>query len=116
MKNYRVIFPKEAATAQIAMTALGHFQYRLEETPVLLEEELYFHDVIEARGGFQRGLEFQRLIKRSGLRVFEFLLPQAIAESEALQRILRQVVAEGGLLGNHVRGLSFYSFVAGLSI
>ena len=96
MKNYKVYFPKEAATAHLLMTPLGRNEYRLEETAVLLEETLFFHDVIRAKKWIGRGLQFQRLVNKSGLQVYDFLLSQELAGSEEIQALLRRVTSGGG--------------------
>lgn len=96
MKSYTITFPKEAMTTHLLMTPLGGSQYRLEETPVFLEDELSFHDVIRAKRRLRGGLQFQHLVDKSGLRVYEFVLSQEFAVSERLQVLLRRVEDEGG--------------------
>ncbi len=96
MKDYKVSFPKESATAHLLMTPLGNGQYRLEETPVLLEEPLFFRDIIQASRHLGRGLNFQQLVEKSGLRVYDFLLPLEVAGSEELQVFLRRIKGDGG--------------------
>ena len=90
------MFPKEAMTTHLLMTPLGGSQYRLEETPMLLEDELFFHDVIRAKRRLGGGLQYQQLVAKSGLLVYDFILPLEFAASERLQLLLRRVGDEGG--------------------
>ncbi len=96
MNEFKITYPTEGMTSHLLMTPLGKHLYRLEETEVFLEEPLYFGDVIEAKRKLWGGLEFRKLVKRSGLVVCDFILPRDLAASERLQVLLRRVKEEGG--------------------
>jgi len=96
MKEFKITYPKEEMISHLLMTPLGKRLYRLEETEVFLEEPLYFGDVIETRRKFWGGLEFRRLVKRSGLEVCDFILPLELAASQELQPLLHRIKEEGG--------------------
>ncbi len=96
MKSSKITYPKEGMISLLLMTPLGKRLYRLEETEVFLEEPLYFHDVIEAKRKLWGGLEFRKLVKRSGLEVCDFILPLTLPASEEFQALLRRVKDEGG--------------------
>ena len=95
MKEHGLLFPREGATEKLLMTPLGGNLYRLEESS-LAEVGAFYHDVVEAKSRLGRDLRFSRVVERSGLRVFRFLLSQELAASEPFAAFLRRVEAHGG--------------------
>jgi hypothetical protein len=95
MKDYKVFFPNGKATERLMITPLGHNLYRMEET-ALSEEPIFYHDTIEASWSLGRGLCFRRVVEKSGLRVFRFLLSKEVIEANAFQVFLQRVSAHDG--------------------
>ena len=95
MKEYSLYFPNEEATEKILLTPIGKNQYRLGESSIS-EEGIFYHDVIEARFRFGKGLSLMRVIERSGLRVFRFVLPMEVIGSELLTAFLQRVKVHNG--------------------
>ncbi len=95
MKKYSLYLPNEDWAEELLFVPRGKNQYRLEQTSIS-EVGLFYHDIIEAKFRFGKGLFFLRIVERSGLRVFRFLLPAEVIGSELLPVFLQRVKAHNG--------------------
>ena len=77
------------------MTPLGRNHYRVEETS-LSEMPVFYHDIIEATWHLDRRLRFRRIVEKSGLRVFRFVLSCEIVSSDLYRAFLQRVAEHGG--------------------
>jgi len=95
MKTYSLFLPSESSWGKLPLTPLGRNQFKLEAT-AFAEKGLFYHDIIEAKISLGKGLRFVRLVERSGLRVFRFLLSEVLTDSEVFKVFLQRVEAHGG--------------------
>jgi hypothetical protein len=80
----------------LLLTQLSPEQFRVEESSVLSEVEIYYHDVIRAAIRADGSLEFRELVSRSGLRTQIWVLPEGTIESVEFRPILDSVMKAGG--------------------
>lgn len=91
----------------VEVTEVGPNAYRLDEELRLLlaseaqdEEELgdlpRYGDLIETKAGPNGTLVFVRVLERGAYRHYDAMVTQEIAESQSLELLLDEVVAEGG--------------------
>jgi hypothetical protein len=86
-------FP-DGGRGQVAVTPLGGGRFRLEETPLLYVEEVYFGDEIDTDRDADGALRFRGVVSRSSYRTYSWLLSQSLAASRAMAefRDVRRVV------------------------
>ena len=89
-------FPSEGLTTSVAVTAMGPRLYRLDTVP-LFAESASFLDIVEADLQEDGKLTFRRVVQRSGWRVFDFILPRELIDSDKLSKVL----AHADNLGAH---------------
>jgi hypothetical protein len=88
-------FP-DGGRGQVAVTPLGGGRYRLEETPLLYVEDVYFGDEIDTDRDAAGALRFRGVVSRSGYRTYSWLLSHSLAASTAMADLRDAVVAAGG--------------------
>lgn len=89
------------------VTPLGKNLYRLEVTPVLVEIEVSFGDIIEAEMQADGVLRFCRVATRSQWRHWDWLLSKNAVESAAFIA-LQQAIEEHGGAWERVFGGMFF--------
>lgn len=82
-----VEFPSEGITASAFVEDLGDRRYRLLSVPPFAESASFL-DIIEAETAADGKLRFQRVVERSGWRVFDFMLSREFIASGKLEPIL----------------------------
>jgi hypothetical protein len=88
-------FP-DGGRGQVAVTPLGGGRFRLEETPLLYVEEVYFGDEIDTDRDADGALRFRGVVSRSSYRTYSWLLSQSLAASRAMAEFRDAVIAAGG--------------------
>ena len=88
-------FP-DGGRGQVAVMPLGEGRYRLEETPLLYVEDVYFGDEIDTEGGPDGTLRMRGVARRSGFRTYSWMLSRSIASSPAMAAFRDAVIAAGG--------------------
>lgn len=86
----------DSSSEELLLTQLSPGIFRLEETSLSSELELYYHDVIEAKAEPETPLRFLRIVSKSGLVTTSFVLPKGLAESEAVKKLLARIMDAGG--------------------
>ena len=79
----------------LLVSSVGPNQYRLEDAPLLTESVLY-GDIIEAEPQADGSLFFTRVLKPSGMRHYDYVLPRSVYESEGFEKLLVRIDEEGG--------------------
>ena len=74
---------------------MGGDLYRLEESP-LCEDEVFYKDIFEAARQRYGSLLFQKVVKQSGRKNYDYLLPRRIFESAEFERLLERIDQDGG--------------------
>jgi hypothetical protein len=97
-----MIFP-DGGSGEVAVTEVAAGRYRLEATPLLYVEDVYFGDEIAVARDDDGQLRFDGVVRRSGLRTYSWLLSQSLADSSEMARF-REAVASAGGTWEHVFG------------
>jgi len=79
----------------LLVPSLGENRYRLEEAP-LLAESVFYGDIVEAEHQSDGSLLFTKVLERSGMRHYDYLLPRSIFESEGIEQLLERIDEAGG--------------------
>lgn len=96
----------EAGSKQtLALTPLGGDLYRLEWTPLLLEQEVFLGDVIEAETQENGELAFRRLVTPSSWHHWQWILRQEIIESPAFEALQGTIEKQGGKWERYLGGI-----------
>jgi hypothetical protein len=90
-----LIFP-DGGSGEVAVTPLADGRYRLEATPLLYIEDVYFGDEIAVTRDDDGQLLFAGVVRRSGMRTYSWLLSRSLADSSEMARFREAVAAAGG--------------------
>jgi hypothetical protein len=95
-RNITLTFPNEGVTfSQILVTYLTANHYRLDETPLLIDDVKY-GDVVALERQPDGTFSFQSIIEPSAWRSHDYILSKAVIDSTAFQDLLSMVIAQGG--------------------
>lgn len=98
---------EEGCDQTIDVTPLGNNLYRLETTPLFIEEKVSFGDIIEVDPQASGVLRFCRVVERSPWRHWDWLLAQDVVESAFFQALQHSIEAHGGLWEQTMGGIFF---------
>lgn len=87
---------EEDCQETLYVTPLGENLYRLEETPVLVEQEIYLGDIIEAEVRDDGVLRFRRLVVASPWHHWSWFLAQIVIESSDFDGFTAMIEEQGG--------------------
>jgi|SRR5579883_1088800 hypothetical protein len=96
----------EAGSKQtIVVTPLGGDLYRLEWTPLLVDQELFLGDVIEAETLANGELSFRRLVTPSPWHHWQWILSKEVIESLAFEALKSTIEKQGGKWERYLGGI-----------
>ena len=96
----------EAGSKQtLALIPLGDGLYRLEWTPLLVEQELFLGDVIEAETQENGELAFRRLVTPSSWHHWQWILSKEVIESPAFEALQGTIKKLGGEWERYLGGV-----------
>jgi len=98
---------EEGSVSTEYVTPLGKNLYRLEMTPVLVEVEVSFGDIIEAGMQPDGVLRFCRVAERSQWRHWDWLLSKDTIESAPFMAFLQAIEEHGGFWERVFGGVLF---------
>jgi hypothetical protein len=110
-----LIFP-DGGSGEVAVTDLGGGRYRLEATPLLYVEDVYYGDEIVVEPDDDGQLRFAGVVRRSGMRTYSWLLSQSLADSSEMTRFREAVAAAGGKWEHVFGGCCLAHLPAGSSL
>ena len=91
-----LVFPEAGITfPHILVTHIAANQYRLDETPLLIEGAKY-GDVVEVAAQLDGTFHFLSVTEPSPWRVHDYILSRTAIESSAFQALLSMVIDQGG--------------------
>ena len=79
----------------LLVSSIGENRYRLEEAP-LLAESIFYGDIVEAEHQSDGSLLFTKVLERSGMRHYDYILPRSVFESEGFEKLLERIDEAGG--------------------
>lgn len=79
----------------LTVVPLGNNRYRLEDAP-LIEDSVFYSDIIEAHLQEDGSLIFVKVIERSEMRHYDYILPRKTFESGGFDELLGRIVEAGG--------------------
>jgi len=79
----------------LLVSSLGENRYRLEEAP-LLADSVFYGDVIEAHHQSDGSLLFTKVLERSGMRHYDYILQRTVFESKEFEALLGKIDEAGG--------------------
>jgi hypothetical protein len=89
----KVLFP-EGDSEELLLRLIESDLYLLEESSLL--GHACYHDVIRATPAVDGSLNFEHVVRRSGLSTTSWILPQKVIQSSELHAILSDVMRLGG--------------------
>jgi hypothetical protein len=94
--EFKVTFEPDGVTANnMLLTRVDHNLYSVEETPVLVDCVSY-KDIIEADLQPDGSLMFRRVVKKSEMQTYDFVLAKKVIDSEGFTSLLDRITeAEG---------------------
>ena len=103
----RLVSFERGCTQSVDVTPLEGNLYRLEETPVFIEQQLFLGDVIEAETHEDGVLYFHRMITPSPWLHWQWLLSRVTVESPAFATLKEAIEEQGGKWEQVFDGLFF---------
>lgn len=81
---------------QVAVSPVGPNVYRLVETPLALGEDLELGTIVETERAPDGVLRIVRIVERSSMETFEFLLNPKVRDSRGFEDYCKKLEAAGG--------------------
>ena len=94
--EFKLTFEDDGVTANnMLLTCVDHNLYSVEETPVLVDCVSY-KDIIEADLQPDGSLMFRRVVKKSEMQTYDFVLAKKVIDSEGFTSLLDRITKAGG--------------------
>jgi hypothetical protein len=96
-------------TETVWVTHISDNVYRLDNTPLLGEEQFYIDDLVEMEPQSDGRLVCKRVVQPSGFRHAFYCLPRHLIQSRAFRNYLKQLEADGCKWENFMGGFLIIS-------
>ncbi len=98
----------EGSKQTLVVTPLGGDLYRLEWTPLLVDQELFLGDVIEAETQENGELSFRRLVTPSPWHHWQWILSKDVVESPIFEALTATIEKQGGKWERYLGGIILF--------